>query len=72
IPYTKETYEGILVSADTNNNKYKIGIQLGENLVLQVDEVNDTEIRNSLREWAPRVNIIQEQYGIKNDPENYG
>lgn len=71
IPYTKEPYEGILVSADTKNNQYKIAIQLSENQVLQVDQVSDKEVEERLLEWIPRVNEIQRQYGVINDPENY-
>lgn len=71
IPYTKEPYEGILVSADTKNNQYKIAVQLSETQVLLVDQVSDSEIKERLIEWIPRVNEIQMQYGVKNDPENY-
>ena len=70
-PYTKEPYEGILVSADTANNQYKIGVQLSENQVLLVDLVSDKEVQKRLKEWIPRVNEIQIQYGVNNDPENY-
>jgi len=71
IPYTKEPYEGILVSADTKNNQYKIAVQLSENQVLLVDQVSDQEVKEKLLEWIPRVNEIQMQYGVHNDPENY-
>jgi hypothetical protein len=71
VSYTKEPYEGILVSADSKNNQYKIGVQLGENLVLQVDQVRESEVEERVRKWLPRVNQIQMQYGIKNDLENY-
>jgi hypothetical protein len=71
IPYTKEPYEGILVSADTQNNQYKIAVQLSENQVLVVDQVRDSEVKERLLEWIPRVNDIQIQYGVNNDPENY-
>ena len=70
-PYTKEPYEGILVSADTKNNQYKIAVQLSENQVLLVDRVNDKEVQERLRQWVPRVNEIQIQYGVNNDLENY-
>jgi len=70
-PYTKEPYEGILVSADTKNNQYKIAVQLSENQVLLVDKVNDKDIQERLRLWVPRVNEIQMQYGVNNDLENY-
>ena len=52
VPYTKEPYEGILVSADTKNNQYKIAVQLSENQVLIVDQVNDREVQEKLREWV--------------------
>lgn len=71
IPYTKEPYEGILVSADTQNNQYKIAVQLSENQVVIVDQVSDQEVQERVREWVPRVNEIQMQYGVTNDPENY-
>ena len=71
IPYTKEPYEGILVSADTKNNQYKIAIQLSENQVLLVDEVSDQDVQERVHEWLPRVNDIQMQYGVINDPANY-
>ena len=71
IPYTKEPYEGIVVSADTKNNQYKIAVQLSENQVLLVDQVSDQEVKEKLLEWIPRVNEIQMQYGVHNDPENY-
>jgi len=70
-PYTKEPYEGILVSADTKNNQYKIAVQLSENQVLLVDKVNDNEVQERLHQWVPRVNEIQIQYGVNNDLENY-
>ncbi|TGE32152.1 hypothetical protein [Desulfosporosinus sp. Sb-LF] len=70
-PFTKEPYEGILVSSDTRNNQYKIAVQLSENQVLLVDEVSDTEVLERVNKWIPRVNEIQIQHGVKNDLENY-
>ncbi|HZK86239.1 MAG TPA: hypothetical protein VFC58_16565 [Desulfosporosinus sp.] len=64
IPYTKEPYEGILVSADIENNQYKIAIQLSEDQVLLVDQVSDKEVQERVRAWVPRVNEIQMQYGV--------
>ncbi|KGK88403.1 hypothetical protein DP73_12985 [Desulfosporosinus sp. HMP52] len=70
-PYAKEPYEGIMVSLDTENNQYKIAVQLSENQVLLVDKVKDTEVQERLIQWIPRVNEIQLQYGVDNDLENY-
>jgi len=69
--YTKEPYEGIMVSSDSKNNQYKIAVQLSENQVLVVDQVSDREVQERLHQWVPRVNEIQMQYGVKNDLENY-
>jgi hypothetical protein len=69
--YTKEPYEGILVSTDTKNNQYKIAIQLSENRVLLVDEVSDREVQERVHQWIPRINEIQLEHGVKNDLENY-
>ena len=69
--YTKEPYEGILVSSDTKNNQYKIAVQLSENQVLLVDEVSDREVQERVHQWIPRVNEIQIQHGVKNDLANY-
>ncbi|MDP4128055.1 MAG: hypothetical protein Q8912_14105 [Bacillota bacterium] len=69
--YTKEPYEGILVSADTKNEQYKIAVQLSENQVILVDEVSDREVQERVHQWIPRVNEIQLHYGVKNDLENY-
>lgn len=70
-PYAKEPYEGIMVSLDTKNNQYNIAIQLSENQVLIVDQANDEEVKEKLHGWIPRVNDIQMQFGVNNDPENY-
>ncbi|AET67678.1 hypothetical protein Desor_2070 [Desulfosporosinus orientis DSM 765] len=70
-PYSKEPYEGIIVSADTRNDQYKIGIQLSENQVLLVDKVEDGAIQERLIHWIPRVNEIQTQYNVNNDLQNY-
>ncbi len=64
VPYTKEPYEGILVSADTENNQYKIAVQLSEDQVLLVDQVSDREVQERVRKWVPRVNEIQIQYAV--------
>ncbi|AFM40153.1 hypothetical protein Desaci_1116 [Desulfosporosinus acidiphilus SJ4] len=69
--YAKEPYEGILVSSDSENKQYRIGIQLDENQVLLVDQVNNWEVKEKLVSWIPRVNDIQRQYKVKNDLQNY-
>ena len=70
VSYTKEPYKGILVSADTTSNQYKIGVQVGENQVLLADQVSDQEVLCRVEEWVPRINAIQQQYGVTNDPQS--
>jgi len=70
VSYTKEPYKGILVSADTTTNQYKIAVQVSENQVLMVDQVSDQEVQGRVEEWVPRINAIQVQYGVTNDPES--
>jgi len=70
VSYTKEPYKGILVSADINKNQYKIAVQVSENQVLMVDQVSDQEVLSRVEEWVPRINEIQVQYGVTNDPES--
>ena len=70
VSFTKEPYKGILVSADTKNNQYKIAVQVSENQVLMVDQVSDQEVQGRVEEWVPRINAIQVQYGVTNDPES--
>ena len=70
VSYTKEPYKGILVSADNNKNEYKIAVQIGENQVLMVDQVSEQEVVGRVEEWVPRINDIQRQYGVTNDPES--
>ena len=69
--YDKEQYEGLLVSADSASGWYNIGVQLGENKVLVVDQVKDTNIRERIQGWMPQVSDLQKQYNVRNDSENY-
>jgi len=70
VSFTKEPYKGILVCADTKNNDYKIAVQIRENEVLMVDQVSENEVLARVEEWVPRINEIQRQYGVTNDPDS--
>lgn len=70
-PDTQEPYQGILVSADTRNDQYKIAVKLSENQVMLVDQVSESEVHDRLREWAPRVDEIQKQNLVDNALGNY-
>jgi len=69
--FTKEEYEGLMVSSDTNSGFYNIGIQLDENQIVVVDQVRDTEVHNRLHDWVPRISQIQREYHTDMDMQNY-
>ncbi|HZK56494.1 MAG TPA: hypothetical protein VFC84_20245 [Desulfosporosinus sp.] len=70
VSYTKEPYKGILVSADTMTNQYKIAVQVSETQVLMVDQVSDQEVLGRVEEWVPHINSIQVQYRGMDDPQS--
>ncbi|HOB12512.1 MAG TPA: hypothetical protein PLM20_09455 [Syntrophomonadaceae bacterium] len=69
--YAKEEWEGLLVSADTTKNHYKIGVQLDENRILLVDQVPDHEVHHRITQLVPQIAELQRQYGSHSDLQNY-
>jgi hypothetical protein len=69
--YSKEQYEGLLVSSDMEQGCYNIGVQLGEDRVLVVDQAMESNVRERIQTWVPQVQDIQNKYNVKNDLENY-
>ena len=69
--YSKEQYEGLLVSSDMEQVCYNIGVQLGEDRVLVVDQAMESNVRERIQTWVPQVQDIQNKYNVKNDLENY-
>lgn len=69
--YTKEEYEGLLVSADSKLGGYNIGVQLDENTVLVVDHSKDTDVHKKLENWVPQIVEIQRRYNTHGDSQNY-
>lgn len=69
--YAKEEYEGLLVSADTEQGCYNIGVEIGKNRVLLVDQVKDSEVHEKVHSWVPQIPDIQRQYGGNSQPSNY-
>jgi len=67
----KEQYEGLLVSADRSTGLYNIGVQLGENEVLVVDQTKADSIRERIQGWAPQINDIQRKHGVDMNLQNY-
>lgn len=62
--YSKEEYEGLLVSADVNNGIYNIGIELEKNRILVVDQARDNEVHQKVNEWFPRIQEVQQMYYV--------
>lgn len=69
--YSKEQYEGLLVSSDMEQGCYNIGVQLGEDQVLVVDQAKESNVRERIQTWVPQVQEIQKKYNVKNNLENY-
>ncbi|MGE5391751.1 MAG: hypothetical protein ACM3PE_11885 [Deltaproteobacteria bacterium] len=69
--WSKEQYEGLLVSADRSTGLYNIGVQLSENQVLVVDQTKADSIRERIQGWAPQIYDIQRQHGVDIDQGNY-
>lgn len=69
--WSKEEYEGLVVSGDTNPDRYNIGIEIGNDLILVVDQVMDNEVRQKVRSWSGEIANIQRQYGYEHQLHNY-
>ncbi len=69
--YSKEEYEGLIVSADVQQGCYNLGIQLAEDKVLIVDQASDTNIHERLETWVPAIQTLQRQHNVKNNSGNY-
>lgn len=69
--YSKEEYEGLIVSADVQEGCYNLGIQLAEDQVLIVDQASDSNIHERLETWVPSIQTLQRQHNVKNNSGNY-
>lgn len=69
--YTKEEYEGLLVSSDQQQGCYNLGVQLAEDRVLFVDQATDSNINDKLKTWGPQIQSLQRQHNVKNNSGNY-
>lgn len=69
--YAKEEYEGLLVSADTEQGCYNLGVEIGKNRVLLVDQVKDSEVHEKVHSWAAQIPDIQRQYESDSHLANY-
>ncbi|MDD4803017.1 MAG: hypothetical protein PHF24_08785 [Syntrophomonas sp.] len=69
--YSKEEYEGLIVSSDERQGRYNLGVQLSENQVLVVDQATDSNIHEKLETWVPQIQTIQRQHNVRNDSGNY-
>ena len=65
--YSKEEYEGLLVSADTKKGLYNIGVQLSEDEILLIDQVLDSQVHERYHELIPKIQEIKRQYGVESN-----
>jgi len=69
--YTKEQYEGILVSSNLQQGCYNIGVQLDENTVLVLDHSSDSQVREKIQNWSAQLEDIKKEYNVGTNPSNY-
>ncbi|NLB89014.1 MAG: hypothetical protein GX790_07300 [Syntrophomonadaceae bacterium] len=68
--FAKEEYEGLLVASDTQKGLYNIGVDLGGDKVLLLEQVDDSNVHERYHELIPKIQEIQRQYGVENDQIN--
>lgn len=69
--FSKEQYEGLIVSSDFEDESYSLGVQLTEDLLLVVGYADEDNIREKIQANVPQIDKIQREYGAKRDLENY-
>jgi hypothetical protein len=69
--FTKEYDEGLLISADTDQSGYNIGVQLSEDQVLVVDQADESRVRERIQLWAPKVQEIQRDHQVQRAKPNF-
>lgn len=69
--WSKEEYEGLIVSGDTDQGQYNIAIEIGDDMVLVVDQVQDGDMKQRVRSWSAEIVNIQRQYGFEPQTDNY-
>ena len=69
--FAKEEYEGLLVSSDSAQQCYNLGVQLDEDRILVVDQVREGNIEEKVGSWSEKIQEIQKAYGSGNDLQNY-
>lgn len=69
--WSKEEYEGLIVSGDTDQGQYNIAIEIGDDMVLVVDQVKDGDMKQRVRSWSAEIVNIQRQYGFEPQTDNY-
>ncbi|MDR1616244.1 MAG: hypothetical protein LBR98_04460 [Syntrophomonadaceae bacterium] len=57
--FSREEYEGLIVSADLDSGLYNIGVELDDNQVLVVDQVQESLVAARVQQWAPKIQEIQ-------------
>ncbi|HCF71269.1 MAG TPA: hypothetical protein DER33_06795 [Syntrophomonas sp.] len=63
--WSKEEYEGLIVSGDTARGGYNIAVEIGDDMVLVVDQVKDNEVKEKVQAWSSEIVNIQRQYGFE-------
>ncbi|MDR1160064.1 MAG: hypothetical protein LBK69_05495 [Syntrophomonadaceae bacterium] len=57
--FSREEYEGLIVSADLESGLYNIGVELEDDQILVVDQVKESLVATRVQQWAPKIQEIQ-------------
>lgn len=68
--YSKEEYEGLIASSDLKQGCYNIGVEIGNDRILIVDQVDAKDVNSKLVTWSAEVPKIQAQYGARHELHN--
>ena len=60
----------MLVASDTQKGLYNIGVDLGDDKVLLIEQVDDTNVHERYHELIPKIQEIKRQYGVQDDQMN--
>lgn len=69
--WSKEEYQGLLVSGDPSQGGYNMAIQISEDEVLVVDQAEDFEVKEKVFYWSSQIENIRRQYGYQPQADNY-
>ena len=68
--FGKEEYEGLLVASDTQKGIYNIGVELGEDKILLIEQADDSNVHERYHALIPKTGNSTSVRSW-NDPTNF-